>query len=156
MTSWLRVLGLHVVMLGILAATVVTSHVAVAKPDLPLALLDSFDEVFARVYDAAERKVTALETTDPPASPRPDVFALLREFEGRVAMACDTAFARLDAELAVAASLSPARRTAVLGCIERHLGEARTAAGRATDPDERAEYEATCERLREVRRMSAW
>ena len=153
MTSWLRVLGLHVVLLCILAATVVTSHVAVAKPDLPLALLDSFDQVFALVYDAAERKVTELEATDPPAPPRRDVFALLREFEGRVTAACDTAATRLDVELTVAGSLSPERRTAVLGCIERHLGEARNAAARATDPALRAEYDATCERLREVRQL---
>jgi hypothetical protein len=67
-------------------------------------------------------------------------------------MACDAASTRLDVELAVAASLSPARRTAVLGCIEHHLGEARRAAGRAIDPELRAEYDATCERLCEVRR----
>lgn len=153
MTSWLRMLGLHVVLLCLLVATALTSHVAVAKPDLPLALLDSFDQVFALVYDAAERKVSELEATDPPALPRHDVAALLRELEGRITAACDTASTRLDVELAVADSLAPERRTAVLGCIERHLGEARDAAARATDPELRAEYDATCERLREVRQM---
>jgi hypothetical protein len=153
MTSRLRVLGLHVVLLCLLVATVLSTHIAAAKPDLPLALLDSFDQVFSLVYDAAERKVTALEAADPSAAPHPDVFTLLREFEGRVAMACDAASTRLDVELAVAGSLSPARRAAVLGCIEHHLDEARRAAGHATHPDERAEYEATCERLREVRHL---
>jgi hypothetical protein len=153
MTSWLRVLRLHAVLVCTLLASVLVAHIAVAKPDLPLALLDSFDQVFARVYDAAERKVTELEATDPPALPRPDVAALLRQLEGRITAACDTASTRLDVELAVADSLSPERRTAVLGCIERHLGEARDAAARATDPELRAEYDATCERLREVRRM---
>jgi len=153
MTSWLRVLRLHAVLVCTLLASVLAAHIAVAKPDLPFALLDSFDQVFERVYDAAERKVTELEAADPAASPRPDVFALLRALEGHVTAACDTAFARLDVELAVAGSLSAVRRHAVLGCIERHLAEARTAAERATDPDVRTEYEATCERLREVRRM---
>ena len=153
MTSWLRVLGLHAVLLCLLVATALTSHLAVAKPDLPLALLDSFDQVFALVYDAAERKVTELEATDPPAPPRPDVVALLRELEGQITAACDAASTRLDVEIAVAGSLSAERRHAVLGCIERHLGEARDAAGNAIDPDVRAEYEATCERLREVRRL---
>jgi hypothetical protein len=41
----------------------------------------------------------------------------------------------------------------VLGCIERHLREARRGLDRASDPEERAEYDATCERLREVRRL---
>jgi len=153
MSSWLRALRLHAVLVCTLLASVLAAHVAVAKPDLPFALLDSFDQVFERVYGAAERKVTKLEAADPPASPRPDVLALLRALESHVTAACDTAFARLAVELAVAGSLSAERRQAVLGCIERHLAEARTGAQRATDPELRAEYEATCERLREVRRM---
>ena len=153
MISWLRVLRLHAVLVCTLLASVLAAHVAVARPDLPLALLDSIDQVFERVYDAAERKVAALETSEPAAPPRPDVVALLRELEGQVAAACDAACARLDVELAVAGSLSPARRHAVLACIERHLGAARDAAARATDPELRAEYDATCERLREVRRL---
>ncbi len=153
MSSWLRVLRLHAVLVCTLLASVLAAHIAVAKPDLPLALLDSFDQVFALVYDAAERKVTELEATDPPAPPRADVAALLRELEGQITAACDAASTRLDVELAVAGSLSAERRHAVLGCIERHLGAARDAAGRATDPELRAEYEVTCERLREVRRL---
>jgi hypothetical protein len=151
MRSWLRVLGLPAVLLGTLVAAVLATHIAAIKPDLPLALLDSFDRTFDLVYDAAERKVSELEGTRPSTPPRRDVRALLCELEGLITAACDAASTRLDVELAVAGSLPPERRIAVLGCIERHLGEARSAAQRATDPAVRAEYQATCDRLREVR-----
>jgi len=81
------------------------------------------------------------------------VDALLTELEHRVAVACDAASIRLDVELVVADSLSPERRHAVLACIDRHLGEARHALRRASDPAVRAEYRVTCERLRGVRGM---
>ena len=153
MTSWLRGLGLRVAVLCAFVPTVLVTHAAVAKPELPFALLESFDRAFSLAYDAAERRVAELEAARPGAPPRRDLFALLDEFEGLVAAACDAAAIRLDVELAVAGSLSTERRHAVLGCIERHLDEARKALGRATDPYVRAEYGATCERLREVRRL---
>jgi hypothetical protein len=152
MTSWLRALGLRVALLCSLVATLLPTHIAVAKPDLPFALFDSFDRAFTLAYSAAERKVAELEATSP-SPPRRDVCSILRKLEGFVAAACDAASTALDIELAVASSLSPERRNAVLGCIERHLGEARTSLGEATDPELRAEYHATCERLRDVRRM---
>ncbi|TMQ18744.1 MAG: hypothetical protein E6J90_19470 [Deltaproteobacteria bacterium] len=153
MTSRLRVLGLHAVMLCTLVAAVLATHIAAIKPDLPLALLDSFDQAFDLVYDAAERKVSELEAAPTSPLPRRDIAAILRDLEARIAAACDRASAVLDAELAVAGSLPPERRISVLGCIERHLADARNAAGRASDPDVRAEYDATCDRLREVRRL---
>ena len=153
MTSRLRVLGLHAVMLCTLVAAVLATHIAAVKPDLPLALLDSFDQAFDLVYDAAERKVSALEAAPSPAATRHDVLAILGRLETQIAAACDRASAVLDTELAVAGSLPPARRIAVLGCIEQHLAAARNAARRTSDPDVRAEYDATCERLREVRRL---
>jgi hypothetical protein len=154
--TWLRVLGLRVALACALFTTIVALHLTVAKPSLPFALLDSFDQAFDLAYDAAERKVSELEATPrsrPPATPRCDVFAILRKIEGHVTTMCDSAAAVLDAELATAGALSSERRVAVLGCIERFLDEARTAARRATDPDVRAEYDATCDRLREVRRL---
>ena len=153
MTSWLRGLGLRVAMLCAFVPTVLVTHAAVAKPELPFALLESFDRAFSLAYDAAERRVAELEAAKPPVPVRRELFAMLDELEGVIAAACDAATARLDVELAVAGSLSKERRNAVLGCIERHLDEARRALGRATDPDVRAEYGATCERLREVRRQ---
>jgi hypothetical protein len=147
----LRALGLRIALLCMLVATVLATHVSVAKPALPFALIDSFDRAFALVYDAAERKVAALEATSP--APRRDVFALLRELERIVIAECDVAAAKLDVELAISDSWSLERRHAVLGCVEHHLGEARKALDRTTDPDVRAEYLATCERLREVRRL---
>jgi hypothetical protein len=151
--TWLRVLGLRIAIVCALVSTIVALHIAVAKPSLPLALLDSFDQAFSLVYDAAERKVAELESAKPGAPPRRDVFAILGELGDHIAAMCDAAAAALDVELAVADSLSPERRSATLGCIEHHLGEARRDAMRTTDPAVRVEYEATCQHLRNVRRM---
>ena len=82
MPSWLRVLGVRVALLSGLLATVFATHRAAGTPDLPYALLPSFDQAFALAYDAAERKVAELETTAPAARPPRDVFALLRVLEG--------------------------------------------------------------------------
>ena len=151
MPPWLRLLGLRVALLSGLLATVSATGHAAGAPDLP-ALLDSFDQAFALVYDAAERKVAALETARP-APPLLDLSLLLDDFAVHVAQACDDAAASLDVELAVAGSLTPERRLAALGCLERHLRAARRDAARAADPAVRHEYQATCERLRDVRRM---
>jgi hypothetical protein len=153
MTSRLRVLGLRVASLCALVSIALVPHHAAAKPDLPLALLDSFDRAFSLVYDAAERRVAALEAARPPVPQHPDVFTILDQLAGHVAQACSAASTALDVELALAGSLSPERRCATLGCLEHHLGEARRDAARAADPAVRAEYEATCERLRDVRRQ---
>jgi hypothetical protein len=150
MTSWLRVLGLRVALLCALVATLVAAQIAAPRGTLPFALIDSFDRAFSLAYDAAERKVAALETTTT-APPRRDLGALLRELERMIIAEHDAATARLDAELVVAGSLSLERRNAALGCIERHLRSARRELARATDPRVCAEYQATCERLREIR-----
>ena len=151
MTSW-RVLGLRIASLCALLSIAFVPHQAAARPDLP-ALLDSFDRAFARVYDAAERQVTELEAARPPAPLLPDVFTLLDAFAGCVERACSAASTALDVELMLAGSLTVERRYATLSCLERHLREARRDAARAADPAVRAEYEATCERLRDVRRL---
>jgi hypothetical protein len=151
MPSWLRVLGLRIALLCALVPTVIASRTAAAKPDLPFTLVDSFDRAFSLVYAAAERQVARLEAAKP-SPPRHDVAAVLVELDGLVTAACDVATANLDIELAIAGSLSPERRHAVLGCIERHLDQARKAMRAATDPLVRAEHGVTCERLRDVRR----
>jgi hypothetical protein len=151
--TWLRVLGLRVAVVCALFTTVVALHLAVAKPTSPLALLDSFDQAFSLAYDAAERKVAELEAATPTASSRRDVFALLSEIGDHIAAMCDAATAALDVELAVSWSLPLERRNAALGCVEHHLGEARRALRETADPEVRQEYETTCERLRDVRRM---
>lgn len=153
MTPWLRALGLRVAVLCVLLPAALVTHVASARSELPFALLESFDRAFALAYDAAERQVVALETTRPRPPSGREVFPLLGELEGMIAAACDAAAARLDVELTVAGSLSPERRHAVLGCIERHLNEARKTLRRTDDPLVRAEYQLTCERLREVREL---
>jgi len=151
--TWLRMLGLRAALLCALFATIVALHLTVAKPNLPLALLDSFDQAFSLVYEAAERKVAQPEAAAPAAAQRRDVFALLSELGDHIAAMCDAATAALDVELAVASSLPLERRTATLGCIEHHLGEARRALRATADPEVRHEYETTCDRLRDVRRM---
>ena len=150
--SWLRVLVLRIAVVCALVMTLVALHVALARPNLPLTLLDSFDQAFSAVYDAAERQVAALEAAKPSAQ-RPDVFALLSQVGDHIAAMCDAATAALDVELTVASSLPPDLRTATLGCIEHHLDEARRAAHNSRDPEVSAEYRATCDRLRDVRRM---
>lgn len=149
MTSW-RVLGLRIASLCAVLSIAFLARPAAAQPDLP-ALLDSFDRAFALVYDAAERRVAELEAACPPAPLLPDVFTLLDQLAGDVERACSAASTALDVELALAGSLSIERRYAALGCLERHLREARRDAARAADPAVRTEYELTCERLRNVR-----
>ena len=149
----LRALALRVAVICALVPAAVATHVVGAKSDLPFVLLESFDRAFALAYDAAERHVAALETTRPRPPAGRDVRALLGELENLVTAACDAASARLDVELTVAGSLSLERRNAVLGCIERHLNDARKSLRVTTDPLVRAEYDLTCERLREVRRL---
>jgi hypothetical protein len=112
MTPWLRGLGVRVAMLCAFVPAVLATHAAVGKPELPFALLESFDRAFALVYDAAERRVVELETAKPGVQLRRDLATILGEFEGLVTAACDAATARLDVELAVAGSLSTERRGA--------------------------------------------
>jgi hypothetical protein len=151
MISW-RVLGLRIASVCAVLSIALLARPAAAQPDLP-ALLDSFDRAFALVYDAAERRVAELEAARPPASLYPDVVTLLDQLAGDVARACSAAATTLDVELALAGSLSLERRYATLSCLERHLREARRDAARAADPALRTEYELTCERLRDVRRL---
>ena len=151
MTSW-RVFGLRIAPLCALLSIAFLARPAAAQPDLP-ALLDSFDRAFSLVYDAAERQVAELEAARPPAPLLPDVFTLLETLARHVECACTAASTALDIELVIASSLSLERRYATLSCLERHLREARRDATHAADPAVRAEYEATCERLRDVRRM---
>jgi hypothetical protein len=151
MTSW-RVLGLRIASLCAVLSIAFVARPSAVPPDLP-ALLASFDRAFARVYDAAERQVAELEAARPPAPLLPDVSALLDLLAGHVECACSAASNALDVELVVAGSMTLERRYATLSCLERHLREARRDAARAADPEVRAEYETTCERLRDVRRM---
>jgi hypothetical protein len=151
MTSW-RVLGLRIASLCALLSIAFVARPAAAQPDLP-ALLDSFDQAFSLVYDAAERQVAALEAARPSAPLLPDVVTLLDLLAGDVERACSAASTALDVELALAGTLSLERRYATLSCLERHLREARRDAARTTDPAVRTEYEQTCERLRDVRRL---
>ena len=151
MTSW-RVLGLRIASLCALLSIALGTRPAAGQPDLP-ALLDSFDRAFALVYDAAERQVAELEAARPAAPLLPDVALLLDQLTGDVERSCSAASTALDVELALAGSLSLERRYAALSCLERHLREARRDAARAADPAVRSEYEQTCDRLRDVRRL---
>ena len=109
---------------------------------------DRGDELGLAVADPDNARLRVLAT---PADGFPAIGGALLGW--RVERACSAASTALEVELAVAGTLTPERRLAALGCLERHLREARRDAARAADPAVRAEYEATCERLRDVRRM---
>jgi len=146
MSSRLRRFGLRIAFLFVLVAAAATIRVTAGKPMLPFALLESFD----RAYGLVEQRVDALEQ----AAARPPATSLatwLDRLAAEVDRACDAAAARLDTELVLAPALPDARRATVRGCIEHHLAVTRYERARATDPDLRAEYDATLDRLREIR-----
>ena len=182
MSSRLRSLGLRAAFLLSFLAAALAVRVTVAKPSFPFVLLDSFDKALARVTEAAEKRIAELEhrveaserarsrvregRTDAPApdtapqdaapvAPRTrgTVFALLERLDGEITVACDAATDLLDTELVLVDQLSELRRASVRGCIERLIVKAHDDRACARDPGERAEYEATLERLREVREL---
>ena len=150
MSSHLRGLGLRIAFLFSVLAAVLAVRVSVAKPNLPFVLLDSFDRALALVSDAADKRLAELERR--PARTT-TVAALLDRLDGEITVACDAATDLLDTELVLVDTLPELRRASVRGCIERLLVKTRHDRANATDPAECAEYDATLERLREIRRL---
>ncbi|MEO8549655.1 MAG: hypothetical protein ABI678_06770 [Kofleriaceae bacterium] len=141
MTSWLRRLGF----LCALIAGIFATHLVVAKPRLPFVVFATLDRAFASV-DRAQLA--------PPAS-RDPLMVVLAHYEAELLVACDAASDALDRELARLADLAPERRAAALTMARVHLDLARGDLAHAATPAEYVEYDATCERLRDVRRMLA-
>jgi hypothetical protein len=154
MSSRLRSLGLRIAFLFSVVAAVLAVRVTVAKPSFPFVLLDSFDKALSLVSDAAEKRIADLERrrTAPDATAT-TVSALLERLDGEVTVACDAATDMLDTELVLVDMLPELRRASVRGCIERLLVKTRHDRANAIDAAERAEYDATLERLREIRRL---
>jgi hypothetical protein len=148
MSSRLRTFGLRIAFLFAIIAAAATIRVASAKPTLPAALLDSFD----RACQLVEQHIAELEQRASRPRSSLDVVAVLDRLEADIMVAGDAASEALDLELALATDLPWERRMAARGCIERLLGEARCDRLAATDPELRAEYDTTIERLREIRR----
>ena len=141
----LRSHGLRVSILFALVAALFGFRAATPVTPLPGALLASFEKAVAAVED----QIRALEQA-PPRSTH-DVIALLAHLDGEITVACDAATEALDRVLETAPPLPPFQRAVVRACIDRHLWDARRELARTTDPQVRAEYDALCERLHQVR-----
>ena len=150
---WLRALPLRVVFGCAILVAIIATHMSVAKPRLPFVLVDSFDKALSLVSDAADRRMEEIEARTPKASKGPTLDDVLARIEADLTVACDAATEQLDAQLASLDGLAPERRTAALECTLHHLTAARASLVRTSDPAEFAEYDAMCERLRDVRRL---
>jgi hypothetical protein len=144
--SWLRALPVRVVFGIAILLAIIGMHMAVAKPRLPFVLIESFDKAWSLAHEALEAEA---------AKPRkgPTLDEVLAHLDHELSVACDAATDLLDGQLASLASLAPERRAAALDCTLRHLVAAREHLVHANDPEEYAEYDALCERLRDVRRL---
>jgi hypothetical protein len=131
-------------------------------PQLPFALLDSFDQAMKLVTAAAEKQIAEIEARSAQTARAPTVSfdEWLDRFEQQLAGVDAAAHDALDRALVAAPELSPQRREAVLDCIESHLAIASDDLSRALDGRddelgrlEVAEYRATFVRLRAVRAL---
>jgi TolA-binding protein len=154
--TWLRALPLRVVFGVTLVLAIIATHMAVGKARLPFVLLDSFDKALAMVSTAADRQMDQIEDQLSQVQARAVTFeAVHTTLEAQLDVACDAASEYLDAQLAQIATLTPERRMAALECTLKHLVDARFHLVHTDDPREFAEYDALCERLRDVRRQLA-
>lgn len=151
--SWLRALPLRVVFGIAILLAIVGMHMSVAKPRLPFVLIDSFDKAWSLAHEAADRRVTELEAQASKPYKGPTLDDVLAHMDAELSVVCDAATDLLDAQLATLDSLAPERRVAALECTLRHLVAARESLVHTSDPAEFAEYDALCERLRDVRRL---
>lgn len=140
MTSWLRRVGFVIALIGGIFAT----HLVVAKPRLPFVVLATLDRAFT--------SVTRAQLSAPDQDP---LMGALAVYEADLLVLCDAASEELDRQLARLGELAPERRAAALHMTRVHLDLARGDLAHAPTAAEYAEYDATCERLREVRRMLA-
>ena len=142
MASWLRRFGVRLAFFGVLIAGVFATHLTHAKPRLPFVVLGSLDRAF-----------TLAEQQQPPVGTKQTLDEVLRIYEAQLLVIGDAASDALDHELAQLDRVASTHRAAALACLQRHLDLARTDLIHAQTPEEFREFDATCERLREVRRM---
>lgn len=154
--TWLRALPLRVVFGVTILLAIIATHMSVGKARLPFVLLDSFDKALSMVSTAADRRMDQIEEHLSQVQARAVTFdAAHATLEAQLAVTCDAATEYLDAQLAQLATLTPQRRMAALECTLKHLVEARFHLVHTDSPEEFAEYDALCERLRDVRRLLA-
>jgi hypothetical protein len=154
--TWLRALPLRVVFGVTLLLAIIATHMSVGKARLPFVLLDSFDKALGMVSTAADRRMDEIEEQLSQVQARAVTFeAVHATLEAHLDVTCDAASEYLDVQLAQLATLTPERRMAALECTLKHLVDARFHLVHTDDPKEFAEYDALCERLRDVRRLLA-
>jgi CHAD domain-containing protein len=154
--TWLRALPLRVVFGVTLILAIIATHMSVGKARLPFVLLDSFDKALSMVSTAADRRMDQIEEQLGQVRARTVTFeAAHATLEAQLDVTCDAATEYLDTQLAQIATLTPERRMAALECTLKHLVDARYHLVHTDNPEEFAEYDALCERLRDVRRLLA-
>ncbi|MFT3697207.1 MAG: hypothetical protein QM831_28955 [Kofleriaceae bacterium] len=175
---WFRALGPRIVLgISVLLALVAT-HMSVGKTRLPFVVMDALDRALTTLPQRAVPQLVAPQRDEPPVTPDPQPLAgLAPEFrfavaqltvdkldrvlaliDGELAVAIDRASLALDMQLHTLAAITPNDRARALGITLNHLVDARTHLAHTSDPVEYAEYDALCERLRDVRRQldDAW
>jgi len=154
MKSRLRSLGLRVAALfAITTAMFGLFGMSTAAPvaPLPISLLASFGEAFARASEALEQRIAALEQQPADRARSPTVASLLARLERQVGAAAAAAHEAFTGALAI--DLGSNQRATVRSLIDGQLSEARGALACTSDPEVRAEYELTCAWLREIRSL---
>lgn len=153
---WLRSLGPRLVLgMSVLLALIAT-HMTVSKARLPFVVMNALDQAFTAL--PAPPDVERLPTDARVAYAQHMVDRLdhvMDRIDGELLVAIDRATLALDAQLARIAQVTPDQRAAAIGLTLNHLVDARTHLAHTDDPVEYAEYDALCERLREVRRQLA-
>lgn len=175
---WLRSLGPRLVLgMSVLLALIAT-HMTVSKARLPFVVMNALDQALTTLPQRTVPRLLAPKPSEP--APTPDVDPLhghsadvrfayaqhvidrldrvMNRIDAELMVAIDRATLALDAQLAGIAQVTPDHRAAALGLTLNHLVDARTHLAHTDDPAEYAEYDALCERLREVRRTldDAW
>ncbi|MEO6775131.1 MAG: hypothetical protein ABI467_19360 [Kofleriaceae bacterium] len=144
MASWLRRFGVRLAVFCLLIAGVLATHLAVAKSRLPFV-----------VFGTLDRALTIAERDQPSVAPTHTLMQVLALYEAELVVICDAASDALDHELARLDTVLPQHRAAALVYVQHHLDRARGDLAHSTTSGEAAEYDATCERLRDVRRLLA-
>jgi hypothetical protein len=139
MISVVRRVVLRVAVLCVVVVGVFATHLAVAKPRMPFV-----------VIAAIHRACTADRLCSPPRTLT--LLEILEAYEADLQVACETASEELDRALARLDTLVPERRAAAWLVTMTHLELARGDLAHAPTAEELAEYDATCECLRAVRR----
>ncbi|HEY0252009.1 MAG TPA: hypothetical protein VGC41_10805 [Kofleriaceae bacterium] len=153
---WFRALGVRAMFGVSILVALLATHMAVSKPRLPFVVMGAID----RALSMPRAQPALVEAQVPFDVDRAHAIAgeLDRAFawiDGELSVLHDIASDALDTQLAQLATLEPNRRAAAIAQTMNYLVDARTQLVHTSDPDEFLEYDALCERLRDVRRLLA-